>query len=134
MNKISEYSELVQPTHINTAGTLFGGYMLAWLDLAAAKAASEFLEHTDAWGAVTRALDKVEFKEPVFLGDWVKCKSEIVKVGNSSMVVQVSAFAESKDHGKRLACTADITFVAVIKDKNGDLVKFDHNLSLDEEK
>ena len=134
MNKISEYSELVQPTHINTAGTLFGGYMLAWLDLAAAKAASEFLEHTDAWGAVTRALDKVEFKEPVFLGDWVKCKSEIVKVGNSSMVVQVSAFAESKDHGKRLACTADITFVSVIKDENGDLVKFDHNLSLDEER
>ena len=134
MNKISEYSELVQPTHINTAGTLFGGYMLAWLDLAAAKAASEFLEDTDAWGAVTRALDKVEFKEPVFLGDWVKCKSEIVKVGNSSMVVQVSAFAESKDHGKRLACTADITFVAVIKDENGDLVKFDHNLSLDKEK
>ena len=41
MNKISEYSELVQPTHINTAGTLFGGYMLAWLDLAAAKAAQE---------------------------------------------------------------------------------------------
>ena len=134
MNKISEYSELVQPTHINTAGTLFVGYMLAWLDLAAAKAASEFLESTDAWGAVTRALDRVEFKEPVFLGDWVKCKSEIVKVGNSSMVVQVSAFAESKDHGKRLACTADITFVAVIKDENGDLVKFDHNLNLDKEK
>ena len=85
-------------------------------------------------GAVTRALDKVEFKEPVFLGDWVKCKSEIVKVGNSSIVVQVSAFAESKDHGKRLACTADITFVAVIKDENEDLVKFDHNLSLDKEK
>ena len=134
MNKISEYSELVQPTHINTAGTLFGGYMLAWIDLAAAKAASEFLEDTDAWGAVTRALDKVEFREPVFLGDWVKCRSEIVKVGNSSIVVQVSAFAESKDHGKRLACTADITFVAVIKDENEDLVKFDHNLSLDKEK
>ena len=134
MNKISEYSELVQPTHINTAGTLFGGYMLAWLDLAAAKAASEFLENTDAWGAVTRALDRVEFKEPVFLGDWVKCKSEIIKAGKSSILVQVKAFAESKDHGKRLACTADITFVAVIKDENGDLVKFDHNLNLDKEK
>jgi len=134
VNKISEYSELVQPTHINTAGTLFGGYMLAWLDLAAAKAASEFLESTDAWGAVTRALDRVEFKEPVFLGDWVKCKSEIIKAGKSSILVQVKAFAESKDHGKRLACTADITFVAVIKDENGDLVKFDHNLNLDKEK
>ena len=134
MSNISEYSELVQPTHINTAGTLFGGYMLAWLDLAAAKAATEFLEDTDAWGAVTRALDKVEFKEPVFLGDWVKCKSEIVKTGTSSILVQVRAFAQSKDHGKRLACTADITFVAVGKDKNGSLVSFNHNIRLKEEK
>ncbi|MEC7822333.1 MAG: acyl-CoA thioesterase [Candidatus Neomarinimicrobiota bacterium] len=133
MNEISEYSQLVQQTHINKAGTLFGGYMLAWLDLAAAKAAGEFLEDTDAWGALTRALDKVEFKEPVFLGDWVKCKSKIIKVGNSSMVIQVKAAAESKDHGKRLACTADITFVAVIKDEEGNLVKFNHNLSLDKE-
>ena len=107
MNKVSEFSELVQPTHINTAGTLFGGYMLSWLDLAAAKAASEFLEETDAWGSVTRALDKVEFKEPVYLGDWVKCKSTIIAAGNTSVKVQVKAFAESKDHGKRLACTAD---------------------------
>ena len=123
MNKVSEFSELVQPTHINTAGTLFGGYMLSWLDLAAAKAASEFLEETDA-------LDKVEFKEPVYLGDWVKCKSTIIATGNTSVKVQVKAFAESKDHGKRLACTADITFVAVIKDENGKLVSFKHNLSL----
>ncbi|RPF73992.1 MAG: acyl-CoA thioesterase [Rickettsiales bacterium TMED289] len=130
MNNISEYSELVQPTHINTAGTLFGGFMLAWLDLAAAKAASEFLEETDAWGAVTRALDKVEFKEPVFLGDWVKCKSQIVETGRTSIKVQVHAFAESKDHGKRLACTADITFVAVIKDKAGELKSFEHKLIL----
>ena len=130
MNDISEYSELVQPTHINTAGTLFGGYMLAWLDLAAAKAASEFLEKTDAWGAVTRALDKVEFKEPVYLGDWVKCKSQIIKTGNTSLKIQVQAFAESKDHGKRLACTAEITFVAVIKNETGELISFEHNLSL----
>ena len=91
MNKVSEFSELVQPTHINTAGTLFGGYMLSWLDLAAAKAASEFLEETDAWGSVTRALDKVEFKEPVYLGDWVKCKSTIIATGNTSVKVQVKA-------------------------------------------
>ncbi len=104
--------------------------MLAWLDLAAAKAASEFLEKTDAWGAVTRALDKVEFKEPVYLGDWVKCKSQIIKTGNTSLKIQVQAFAESKDHGKRLACTADITFVAVIKNETGELISFEHNLSL----
>ena len=50
--------------------------------------------------------------------------------GNTSVKVQVKAFAESKNHGKRLACTADITFVAVIKDENGKLVSFKHNLNL----
>lgn len=130
MNTISEYSELVQPNHINTAGTLFGGYMLAWLDLAAAKASSEFLEKTDAWGAVTRALDKVEFREPVFLGDWVKCKSTVIGTGSTSVKIQVKAYAESKEHGKRLACTADITFVAVVKDSQGKLKSFKHNLKV----
>jgi len=48
--------------------------------------------------------------------------------------VQVRAYAQSKDHGKRLACTADITFVAVVKDENGSLISFNHNISLNEEK
>ena len=113
MNKVSEFSELVQPTHINTAGTLFGGYMLSWLDLAAAKAASEFLEETEAWGSVTRALDKVEFKEPVYLGDWVKCKSTIIDTGNTSVKVQVKAFAESKDHGKRPVSYTHLTLPTI---------------------
>lgn len=64
----------------------------------------------------------------------MKCKSEIVKTGTTSMVVQVRAYAQSKDHGKRLACTADITFVAVVKDENGSLISFNHNISLNEEK
>jgi len=59
VSKISEYSELVQTQHINTAGTLFGGNMLAWLDLAGVKASNDFLKETDAWGVVTRAMDKV---------------------------------------------------------------------------
>ena len=134
MNTISKYSELVQTQHINTAGTLFGGTMLAWLDLAGVKASNDFLKKTDAWGVVTRAMDKVEFKEPVFLGDWVNCESKVVRAGNSSLEIEIKAFAESKDHGHRLACTANITFVAVIKDDKGGLVSFKHNLSLNEEK
>ena len=99
--------------------------------LLVAKNAREVLrKHDTRWAGSERALDKVEFKEPVYLGDWVKCKSTIIAAGNTSVKVQVKAFAESKDHGKRLACTADITFVAVIKDENGKLVSFKHNLSL----
>ncbi|MDG2287829.1 MAG: acyl-CoA thioesterase [Candidatus Marinimicrobia bacterium] len=134
MNTTSKYSELVQTQHINTAGTLFGGTMLAWLDLAGVKASNDFLKQTDAWGVVTRAMDKVEFKEPVFLGDWVNCESTVIRTGNSSLEIEIKAFAESKDHGHRLACTANITFVAVVKDEKGSLMSFNHNLSLNEEK
>ena len=129
MGEISKYSELVQTQHINTAGTLFGGNMLAWLDLAGVKAANDFLKETDAWGVVTRAMDKVEFKEPVFLGDWVNCESKVIRTGSSSLEIEIKAFAESKDHGQRLACTANITFVAVIRNDEGKLVKFNHNLN-----
>jgi len=107
--------------------------MLSWLDLAAAKASSRFLENTDAWGAVTRAMDSVEFKEPVFLGDWVNCEATVYEAGKSSIKVSVKAYAESKVYGKRLACTANFTFVSIIRDKNNKFIKFDHNISLEKE-
>ena len=47
MNYTAQYSQLVMPDHINNAGTLFGGQMLSWMDLAAAKVAYQFLKNTD---------------------------------------------------------------------------------------
>ena len=76
-------------------------------------------------------VDKVEFKEPVFLGDWVNCESKVIRTGNSSLEIEIKAFAESKDHGQRLACTANITFVAVIRDDEGKLIKFNHSGNFD---
>ena len=63
------------------------------------------------------------------MGDWVNCESKVIRTGSSSLEIEIKAFAESKDHGKRLACTANITFVAVIRDDEGKLVKFNHNLN-----
>ena len=128
-NISAKYSQFVMPDHINVVGTLFGGQMIAWVDLAAAKVSHRFLKGTNVDGAVTRTIDKVEFKEPVFLGDWVNCESKVIRTGSSSLEIEIKAFAESKDHGKRLACTANITFVAVVRDDEGKLVKFNHNLN-----
>ncbi len=66
----AKYSQFVMPDHINVVGTLFGGQMIAWVDLAAAKVAYRFLKSANVDGAVTRTIDQVEFKEPVYLGDW----------------------------------------------------------------
>ena len=109
-NSVTKYSELVQHQHINSVNTLFGGYMLAWLDLAAGKASSRFLKETEAWGAVTRAMDSVEFKEPVFLGDWVNCEAIVYEAGKSSIKISVKAYAESKVHGKRFSLYSKLYF------------------------
>ena len=107
----------------------FGGQMIAWVDLAAAKVAHRFLKGADVDGAVTRTIDKVEFKEPVYLGDWVNFTATIVSAGTTSFKIQVDAYAEGRDSEPRLACVATIVMVAVKKDTEGYYRKTPHGKS-----
>jgi len=117
------------PDHINVIGTLFGGQMISWMDIAAAKVAYRFLEGTEAVGAVTRAIDKIEFREPVYSGEWVNFESTVVDTGNSSLKIRVDAVAEGRKRGKRLACVGFFTMVSVIQNKKGQFLKFRHGQS-----
>ncbi|MAD51798.1 MAG: acyl-CoA thioesterase [Candidatus Marinimicrobia bacterium] len=132
MKYTAKYSQIVMPDNINIIGTLFGGQMVSWMDLAAAKVTYRFLEGTAANGAVTRAIEKVEFKEPVYKGEWVNFESTVINTGKSSFQVKVEAYAEGRERGKRLACTALITMVSVCTDKNGEYHKFEHGKSCEE--
>tara|TARA_B100001769_G_C22017261_1_gene546688 strand:+ start:441 stop:836 length:396 start_codon:yes stop_codon:yes gene_type:complete len=122
----AKYSQFVMPDHINVVGTLFGGQMIAWVDLSAAKVAHRFLKGTNVDGAVTRTIDKVEFKEPVYLGDWVNFLATIVSIGKTSFTIQVDAFAEGRHSNPRLACVATLVMVAVKKDADGNYKKISH--------
>ncbi len=118
------------PDDANNVGTLFGGQMISWMDLAAAKVAYRFLRGAGVDGALTRAIEKVEFREPVYPGEWVNFEGFVSKAGNSSFEVVIDAYAEGLKVKKRLACTAIITMVAVKKDSNDEYVKFPHGRSL----
>ena len=122
----AKYSQFVMPDHINVVGTLFGGQMIAWVDLSAAKVAHRFLKGTNVDGAVTRTIDKVEFKEPVYLGDWVNFLATIVSIGKTSFTFQVDAYAEGRHSKPRLACVATLVMVAVKKDADGNYKKISH--------
>ncbi len=126
MKYTAKYSQLVMPDNINIIGTLFGGQMISWMDIAAAKVSYRFLKETEAIGAVTRAIEKVEFNEPVYSGEWVNFESTVVETGKSSIKIQVDAYAEGRERGKRLACTAVIIMVSVVKDENGQYHKYEH--------
>jgi len=125
----AKYSQLVMPDHINVVGTLFGGQMIAWVDLAAGKAAFRFLRCADDDSSVTRAIEKVEFKEPVYLGEWVNFTSTVISAGKTSFTIEVEAHAEGRKTESRLACFATVVMVSVKEDTKGNYQKVPHGKS-----
>ena len=127
---IIRYSQLVMPQDANVLGTLFGGQMVSWMDISASKAVHRFLKDTNADAALTRAIDAIEFKEPVYVGNWVNFEAIIISTGRSSIEIQIDAYKETKDIDRLLACTAKFTFVSVKRLQNGTFEKIDHNKTL----
>jgi acyl-CoA hydrolase len=92
---------MVFPDHTNHLGTLFGGQALAWMDMAAFIAASRYARST----VVTARSEQVDFNQPIHKGDLVEVIAKIVKVGHSSMKVEVDVVAENLLSGERKLCT-----------------------------
>lgn len=87
----------MMPRDANKHGTIFGGVILANIDLAGAIAATRevLLRGGNPNAAfVTVALNRVEFKKPVFIGDVVRFETQIVKVGRTSVTVHIDVWAE----------------------------------------
>ena len=102
---------VMMPRDTNAAGTIFGGVILSQLDLAASIEA-----HKHHQGMlVTVAMDKVEFKQPVHVGDLVSFHTETLKVGRTSVQTRVCVWAQRRfGDGAHVSVTeAQVTMVAV---------------------
>jgi acyl-CoA hydrolase len=109
-----ETSELMMPEHANNLGHVFGGVILSMMDKCAAIAA---LRHSRT-NVVTASIDRVDFREPIHLGDLVVMQASVNYVGRSSMEVGVRVEAEDLMTGnRRHTNSCYLTFVAV--DRNG---------------
>lgn len=106
--------EMVFPDHTNHLGTLFGGQALAWMDKAAFIVASRYARRT----VVTARSEEVNFRVPVRTGQLVELVASVVKVGHSSMQVEVEMTAEDLLSGDRRVCTTG-RFVMIALDSNG---------------
>ena len=111
---------LLLPKDTNAYGTIFGGVILANIDLASAVEARKLAPHR----YVTKAMHEVEFHAPVFVGDLVDFFTETVRVGRTSVTVRVLVEAErwgrppsvagTFGHGERVKVTeAEVVLVAV---------------------
>lgn len=113
-DKIPSIRRLMMPRDTNALGTIFGGVIMAEIDLAAAIEAHR--HHPDK--IVTVAMDKVEFKQPVQVGDLVSFFTDTTRVGRTSITVHVSVWAQRRFGGGTFVhvTEADVTMVAVDDD------------------
>jgi acyl-CoA thioesterase YciA len=105
---------VMMPRDTNPHGTIFGGVILSYLDQAGAIGARR--EVIRAGGSppflVTVAMNRVEFKKPVLVGDVVRFLVRLVRMGRTSVTVQVSVEAE---RGERVlqVTEAEVVYVSV---------------------
>jgi acyl-CoA hydrolase len=109
-----ETSELMMPHHANNLGHVFGGVILEMMDKTAAVAGFRHCR----MNIVTASIDRVDFREPIHVGDLVVMKASVNYVGTTSMEVGVRVEAEELLTGRRRHTNSCyLTFVAV--DRNG---------------
>jgi len=111
-DRIPAIKLLLLPKDTNAMGTIFGGVILSHIDLASAVEARKAAAHR----YVTKAMREVVFLEPVFLGDIVSFYTSTVKVGRTSITVNVSVEAErwGGGRGEKVKVTeAEVVLVAV---------------------
>ena len=82
----------MMPRDTNAMGTIFGGVILAEMDLAAGIEARNHSPHR----CVTVAFDQVEFKEPVQVGDVVSFHTKAERIGRTSLTIQVDVWSKKR--------------------------------------
>lgn len=102
---------VLMPKDTNAHGTIFGGVILSYIDIAAA---IEVRKHT-LKKIVTKAMHEVVFVAPVFVGDIVSFYTELVRIGRTSITIKVMVEADRiMQPGERTRVTeAEVVYVAV---------------------
>jgi acyl-CoA thioesterase YciA len=103
------------PADTNGNGDIFGGWVMAQVDLAGSVIPARIIRGRMA----TVAVKEFIFKQPVRVGDILSFFSSVTRIGNTSITVDVEVFAESfRDQGRYVKVTeALLTYVAI--DENG---------------
>ena len=110
----TEMSQLMMPQHANLAGTVFGGTILSIADSVAYVCASR---HAGP-NCVTVSVDRVEFHEPIHIGELVRCLASVNYVGRTSMEIGIKIIAEDLKTGAKRH-TNSCYFTMVCLDKQG---------------
>lgn len=106
---LSETVHMVRPNHLNSAGRLFGGVLMQWMDELAGLVAKR---HTRK-NIITASVDNLSFLRGAYLKDVVVITGKVTYVGNTSMEVKVDSCVEDLDRNRTLINRAYFTLVAL---------------------
>ncbi len=102
------------PADLNIHGDIFGGWIMSQVDVAGGVAAMR-----RARGRVaTVAVNSFTFKQPVFMGDVVSFYVDIVRVGRTSITVDVQVYAQRDPHNARAVKVTEAVLTYVATDEN----------------
>ena len=108
-----EMTQIVMPSSTNALGTVFGGQVMAWIDICAAVSAGRFTRTA----VVTASMDSLLFKAPIRQGEVAVLQATVNWAGRTSMEVGVRVESENPLTGKRThTSTAYLTFVSLDND------------------
>ena len=107
---VTRMAQIMTPNDANILGNVFGGSILAMVDLTASATAQKFAGRI----CVTASLDRVDFHDPVEVGNLVEMDGYVSYVGNTSLEVTIDVFATDLTKGnRRQTNTARVTMVAI---------------------
>ena len=108
-DSLTTQTYLLMPGHMNSAGVLFGGQLLMWID---SMAGIVGLRHADSQ-VVTAAIDHLEFRNEAHAGDVLTLEGRVTWVGHTSLEVRVDSWRENKGAQRVLINRAYLVMVAV---------------------
>jgi acyl-CoA thioesterase YciA len=109
---------VAMPADTNTAGDIFGGWVLSQMDIAGGIAAAELSRSR----VTTVAVEAMRFWKPVHVGDILSAYCKVIRVGSTSVAIHVEAWVHRKLSRDLLKVTEGVfTFVAL--DENGEKVR-----------
>ncbi|MCK0196875.1 acyl-CoA thioesterase [Ancylobacter sp. 6x-1] len=105
---------IAMPADTNPAGDIFGGWLMAHMDLAAGNVAMRRAKGRTA----TVAVDAMSFLSPVLVGDEVSFYGEIIAVGRTSLKIRIEAWRRKREDEETIKVTEAIfTFVAIDQER-----------------
>ena len=105
---------IAMPGDANPNGDIFGGWLLAQMDLAGGSVASQRAQGRVATVAITG----MTFHRPVFIGDEVSCYAAVTKIGRTSITIHIETWVRRHLSSERVKVTEGIfTYVAIGTDR-----------------